>query len=88
MFFNVTREKSGRPGRFCDVIITYLPPFLPCYMPRPVEWWQVRNDYITKSTRPSRFFARVTLKNMGRPGDEARQGAASLEARACMPAYT
>ncbi len=57
MFFNVTREKSGRPGRFCDVIITYLPPFLPCYMPRPVEWWQVRNDYITKSTRPSRFFA-------------------------------
>ena len=23
MFFNVTREKSGRPGRFCDVIITY-----------------------------------------------------------------
>ena len=31
MFFNVAREKSGRPGRFCDVIITYLPPFLPCY---------------------------------------------------------
>ena len=22
MFFKVTREKSGRPGRFCDVIIT------------------------------------------------------------------
>ena len=29
--FNVTRRKEGRPGRFCDVIITYLPPFLPCY---------------------------------------------------------
>ena len=23
MFFNVPREKSGRPGRFCDVIITH-----------------------------------------------------------------
>ena len=33
-------------------------------MPRPVEWWQVRNDYITKNIA-------VTLKNMGRPGDEA-----------------
>ena len=39
MFFNVTREKSGMPGRFCDVIITYChdffcgslsPPTRPC----------------------------------------------------------
>ena len=35
MFFNVTREKSGTPGRFCDVIITYLPPF---YRPRHIAW--------------------------------------------------
>ena len=70
VFQRYTR-KIGKAWSICDVIITYLPPFLPCYMPRPVEWWQVRNDYITKSTRPSRFLC-VTLKNMGRPGDEAR----------------
>ena len=64
MFFNVTREKSGRPGRFCDVIITYLPPF---YRPHG------RNGgMITSQNRPGLpDFSRVTLKNMGRPGDEA-----------------
>ena len=23
MFFNIAREKSGRPGQFCDVMMTY-----------------------------------------------------------------
>ena len=27
--FQHTREKSGRPGRFGDVMMTYMPPFLP-----------------------------------------------------------
>ena len=31
---------------------------------------QTMSDYITRSTRPSRFFSRA-LKNMGRPGYEA-----------------
>ena len=28
--FQRVREKSGRPGRFGDVTMTYLPPFLLC----------------------------------------------------------
>ena len=34
------------------------------------EQWQVRNDYITKSTRPS-LFSTCNIENVGWPGDEA-----------------
>ena len=63
--FQCTWEKSGRSGQFGDVMVTYLPPFLTWFF---YKWWQIRHHCITKSTMPSSR----TLKNMGRPGYEAR----------------
>ena len=46
-------------------------------LPLPPGLFSITFDYYIVGIhslvpRPSRFFSRVTLKNMGRPGDEAR----------------
>ena len=59
---HVFQWNTTKIGWFGDVMMTYLPSFLP----RVVK--MVADKYIIKSTRPSQFWV---LKNMGRPGKEA-----------------
>ena len=64
MFFQHMREKSGRPGQFGDVMMTYLPLFLPLFIETVADVSSIQIDQA--------FFLRA-LKNMERPGYEARQ---------------
>ena len=58
VFSHHTSETSGGSGRFGDVMITYMPPFL-----------QTMAEMVTDCNH-YRFFLHA-LKNMGRPGYEA-----------------
>ena len=52
--FSMHARKIGKAWSICDVMVTYLLPFLPQSIEKVED-----NQNTTKSTRPSRFFSRV-----------------------------
>ena len=67
MHTECTREKSGRPGRFGDVMMTFLPPFAQ----NVAEMVAVISSLHHQIDQAFPIFLACALKNMGRPGYEA-----------------